>query len=46
MPDETVAAIFEHKAEYLRHYQADWMPWLADMNRSWNQPSTDLAGRR
>jgi UDP-MurNAc hydroxylase len=42
MPDEAVADIFEHKAEYLRRYQADWMPWLAQMHRSWNPPSTDL----
>ena len=42
MPDESVADIFEHKADYLRNYQADWMPWLADMHRSWKQPSTDL----
>ena len=42
IPDDSVAEIFDHKAEYLRHYQADWMPWLSDMHRSWAQPSTDL----
>jgi UDP-MurNAc hydroxylase len=40
--DESVEAIFDHKADYLRSYQADWMPWLTDMHRSWNPPSTDL----
>jgi UDP-MurNAc hydroxylase len=42
IPDEAVDAIFDHKADYLRRYQADWMPWLTDMHRSWNPPSTDL----
>jgi len=42
IPDHSVAEIFDHKAAYLRHYQADWMPWLGDMHRSWNSPSTDL----
>ncbi|MEY2445520.1 MAG: UDP-MurNAc hydroxylase [Ilumatobacteraceae bacterium] len=42
MPDSEVADIFEHKAEYLRQYQADWMPWLSEMHRSWKPPSTDL----
>lgn len=42
IPDEAVDAIFAHKADYLRRYQADWMPWLTDMHRSWNPPSTDL----
>ncbi len=40
--DDAVAAIFEHKADYLRQYQEDWMPWLTDMHRSWSPPSTDL----
>ena len=40
--DDAVEAIFEHKAEYLRQYQADWMPWLTEMHRSWSPPSTDL----
>ncbi|MEO7371740.1 MAG: Rieske 2Fe-2S domain-containing protein [Ilumatobacteraceae bacterium] len=42
IPDADVEAIFEHKADYLRRYQADWMPWLADMHRHWNPPSPDL----
>jgi UDP-MurNAc hydroxylase len=40
--DEAVDAIFDHKDEYLRTYQADWMPWLADMHRHWTPPSPDL----
>ena len=44
IPDADVAAIFENKSEYLHQYQADWMPWLADMHRRWNPPSTDLLG--
>ena len=42
IPQQAVDEIFEHKADYLRNYQADWMPWLAAMHRSWKQPSTDL----
>ena len=40
--DSAVEAIFEHKEPYLRQYQHDWMPWLTEMHRSWNPPSTDL----
>ena len=40
--DEAVNQIFDDKADYLRRYQADWMPWLADVHRGWNPPSTDL----
>lgn len=42
LPDVEVTDIFEHKAEYLRRYQADWMPWLADMHRHWHAPTDDL----
>ncbi|MGZ4673415.1 MAG: Rieske 2Fe-2S domain-containing protein [Ilumatobacteraceae bacterium] len=42
IPVEAVDEIFQHKADYLREYQADWMPWLTEMHRSWNPPSTDL----
>jgi UDP-MurNAc hydroxylase len=45
MAEGDVADIFEHKAEYLAGYQADWMPWLADMHRHWNQPTPDLLGK-
>ncbi|HVE18591.1 MAG TPA: Rieske (2Fe-2S) protein, partial [Ilumatobacteraceae bacterium] len=42
--DAAVEAIFDNKSDYLYQYQADWMPWIADMHRSWNPPSTDLLG--
>ena len=42
IPDDEVAAIFDDKQSYLRRYQADWSPWLDDLKRSWNPPSTDL----
>ena len=42
MADEAVDEIFDHKAEYLYQYQADWMPWLTAMHRSWTPPTTDL----
>ncbi|MEY2583511.1 MAG: UDP-MurNAc hydroxylase [Ilumatobacteraceae bacterium] len=44
MADNAVDEIFDHKAEYLRQYQADWMPWLTDMHHGWKPPSTDLLG--
>lgn len=40
--DQAVEEIFDHKSDYLHRYQADWMPWLTEMHRSWNPPSTDL----
>ena len=42
--DAEVEAIFDHKDDYLRRYQHDWMPWITEMHRSWNPPSTDLLG--
>jgi UDP-MurNAc hydroxylase len=42
MPDADVAAIFEHKDDYLRRYQADWLPWLEAMKRNWASPTPDL----
>ncbi len=42
MADADVAAIFEHKDDYLRRYQADWMPWLEAMKRDWASPTPDL----
>jgi UDP-MurNAc hydroxylase len=44
MPEAEVAAIFDHKAEYLRRYQADWLPWLEAMKAGWVRPTTDLLG--
>ncbi len=40
--DAEVEAIFAHKGTYLRRYQADWAPWLADLKGGWTAPSTDL----
>lgn len=45
IPDDEVAAIFTDKREHLRSYQADWLPWLADLKASWPDPKPDLVGR-
>jgi UDP-MurNAc hydroxylase len=42
MSDAELTAIFEDKQRYLRRYQADWGPWLADLKASWNRPASDL----
>lgn len=42
IPDADVAAIFDDKEQYLRSYQADWQPWLAEQKAGWNPPTTDL----
>ena len=42
MSGEEISNIFTNKAEYLRQYQADWAPWLADLKASWTAPTTDL----
>ncbi len=43
LDDADVAAIFERKGEYLDRYRADWMPWLTDLHRTWDErPETDL----
>lgn len=42
LPDAEVTAIFEHKDDYLRRYQADWLPWLEAMKRDWASPTPDL----
>jgi UDP-MurNAc hydroxylase len=42
LPDDQVDAIFSDKEAYLRGYQADWAPWLAELKAGWNPPSTDL----
>ncbi len=43
LPDVEVDAIFTAKAHYLRRYQADWTPWLAELHATWNGPTPDLA---
>lgn len=44
IPDDDVEAIFTDKESYLRSYQADWQPWLADLKADWPDASTDLIG--
>jgi UDP-MurNAc hydroxylase len=36
---------YEHKAEALAEYAADWSPWLACERASWSAPQPDLVGR-
>jgi UDP-MurNAc hydroxylase len=42
LPEGEVEAIFEHKDDYLRRYQADWLPWIEAMKRDWASPTPDL----
>ncbi|MET0145157.1 MAG: Rieske 2Fe-2S domain-containing protein [Ilumatobacteraceae bacterium] len=44
-PDSTVEAIFTEKADYLRRYQADWLPWLDELKSTWpHDVDHDLVG--
>lgn len=42
LSDDEVAAIFADKRAYLRRYQADWAPWMAELKATWTPPTTDL----
>jgi UDP-MurNAc hydroxylase len=42
MSQATVDDIFTHKRAYLEQYQADWLPWLADMKAGWLPATPDL----
>jgi UDP-MurNAc hydroxylase len=42
MSQSDVERIFSHKREYLQQYQADWMPWLAELKAGWHAPTPDL----
>ncbi len=42
LPDAEVDAIFTDKGDYLRRYQADWMPWLQRLHAGWPTPTADL----
>ena len=42
MPEAEVEAIFDNKLDYLREYQADWLPWLTQMKAEWHAPTADL----
>ena len=44
MADDEVAAIFDHKREYLERYQADYLPWLDEMKAGWTARSDDRSG--
>jgi UDP-MurNAc hydroxylase len=44
-PDDEIAAIFDDKDRYLRAYQADWRPWLAEAKATWPAPRPGLAER-
>ncbi len=42
MPQSELDSIFTHKREYLHAYQADWLPWLADLKATWLPATPDL----
>ena len=42
LPQTEVEAIFTDKLAYLRQYQADYLPWLAEMKKTWHAPTPDL----
>lgn len=42
LPQADVDAIFTDKLDYLRAYQADWLPWLEQMKAGWQAPTPDL----
>ena len=42
MPEADVQAIFDNKEQYLRDYQADYLPWLADMKSKWLPATPNL----
>ena len=45
MPDDDVARIFSHKAEYLAEYAAEWKQWLDDEKATWLPARDDLLDR-
>jgi len=42
MPEDEVERIFLRKDEYLREYQADWLPWIDKAKQEWHEPTPDL----
>ncbi|MGE0139565.1 MAG: Rieske 2Fe-2S domain-containing protein [Ilumatobacteraceae bacterium] len=42
MADADVDAIFTDKEEYLREYQADYLPWLDELKAGWTARTPDL----
>ncbi|MGE3325006.1 MAG: Rieske 2Fe-2S domain-containing protein [Acidimicrobiia bacterium] len=45
MSEEEARWPYEHKADALAAYAADWGPWLAAERASWTPPQPDLVGR-
>jgi UDP-MurNAc hydroxylase len=45
LPDDAVRALFDHKAEELAAYQADWSAWLHNERSRWHGPTDDLVDR-
>jgi UDP-MurNAc hydroxylase len=42
LPETDVIDIFEHKEEYLRRYQSDWLPIIDAHKAAWAEPTADL----
>ena len=42
MPEADVQAIFDNKRQYLLDYQADYLPWLAEMKATWLPATPNL----
>jgi UDP-MurNAc hydroxylase len=40
--DDSVARVFNEKLEYLRTYQADWLPWIQQLKTTWAEPTDNL----
>jgi len=42
MPEADVERIYTDKAQYLKEYQADYLPWLEAHKATWHAPTPDL----
>lgn len=42
LPGNGAGELFARKEQYLREYQADWAPWLAQLKAGWAGRRTDL----
>lgn len=40
--DDSAGSAFLHKESYLREYQQDWAPWLAELKGTWPTGETDI----
>ena len=45
LPDDSVKAIFRHKADYLASYKSDWQSWIDAEKATWAHRSTDLVAQ-